>query len=1038
MKFKKLLFFCISSFLLTIAGHAQNITVSGKVTDDTGMPVPGTTVLVKGTQTASLTDIDGNYQISAPSNATLVFTFIGYADQEIAVNGATSVNARMVASAENLEEVVVIGYGTQKKSVVTGAISQVKAAQIENQPVTRIEQTLQGRVAGVYVVSNAGQPGSAASVRIRGIATMNSGGDPLYVIDGIIVEASGVQYLNQYDIESIEVLKDASASIYGTRAAAGVILITTKKGKSGKINVNYNGFAGFTNETRRIDVLNAEQYATLINEREVNDGRPIRYSDPASLGRGTDWQDVIFQNAFRESHELSVSGGGENSRFFSSFSLIDQEGIVLPEISRYQRKTFRLNSDHKIGKYITVGQTATYSNERNRGIGNTNSEFGGPLSSAINLDPITPLIITDPAVAGAAPYSTQNGIFTDANGNPYGISTLVTNEMANPLAYQESRRGGYGYAHNLLGNVYVEIEPLQGLKFRSTAVGKLAYYGSESFTPEYYFNSGPPGNNDVNNLTRVTNSNFFWSVENTLTYTKKFGEHNVSALVGQGSYVQDPEKGQGTTYRNLPVDTAEEASFNFNVPDSDRTTYAFNGMGNKLTSLFGRLSYDYGERYLFQALIRRDGSTSFGANNKFAYFPSFSAGWVPSKESFWPENDVVTQLKFRGSWGVSGNDRGTGNTLAYASLVEGGYNYTFGGQVVTGSTITRPANPDLKWEETTKKNIAMDLELFRNLNLVVDLWSSKTTGIIRDFQIPGYTGLNNPVANLGEMVNSGIDFELSYRKKLGDVTVGLNGNISFLKNEVRTISPTLDFFSVAGVQSLEGEVLRTEVGESFGSFYGFQTLGIFQNQAEIDAYVNAEGDLIQPLARPGDFKWQDVNGDGQIDSEDRKFLGKPLPDYTYGFAINLEYKNFDFNMVAQGAAGYQIFNALRRLELSDANYQARALNRWTGEGTSNDYPRLTRDDPNKNYSRPSDFYLEDGDYLRLKTMQIGYSLPSDVIAKAGLSKVRIYLMGENLVTFTKYTGYDPEVGGAGGQNIGIDRGFYPQGRSYMMGVNLQF
>ncbi|NUY80719.1 TonB-dependent receptor [Flavobacterium sp. MAH-1] len=1039
MKFKKVLFFCISALLFSFIGYAQNITVSGKVTDETGLPVPGTTVTVKGTQTASLTDIDGNYQISAPSNGTLVYSFIGYKTLELAIAGQTTVNAKMTSSSEALDEVVVVGYGTQKKSVVTGAISQVKGKDLEGQPVTRIEQTLQGRTSGVYVAANAGQPGSAATVRIRGITTTNDS-NPLYVVDGIIVDASGVQYINQYDIESIEVLKDASGSVYGTRAGNGVILITTKKGKSGKITVSYNGFAGFSEESRRVGLLNATQYATLMNERSVNDGNGIRYDNPSSFGRGTDWQDVIFQNASRESHDVSISGGTENSRFYASFSLLDQEGIVLPSISRYQRKTIRLNSDHKIGKYVTVGQTAAYSNEKNLGVGNTNSEFGGALSSALNLDPLTPLIVTDPTVINdpQQPYSTQNGIFTNAQGFPYGISPLVTNEMSNPLAYEASRQGGYGFADNFTGNAFVEIAPIEGLKWRTSAVGKLAYYGNQSFTPEYYFNNGPPGNNDTNRLSRTNASNFSWNVENTITYSKTIQDHNFNILLGQGAYVQEGETGQTTTYFGLPVDTWQEASFNFNLPDAQKTTNAYRAADNKVSSLFARLTYDYKGRYLLQGFVRRDGSTQFGANKKYGNFPALSLGWVPSKESFWPENNIVTQLKFRASWGVTGNDRI--GSFGYASLISGGFNYTFGPTgapiIVTGSTITRPPNPDLEWEETTKKNIAADITLFRDLTLTVDLWRNKTTGILKPFPIPGYVGLDQPLANLGEVINNGIDFELGYRKKLGDFTLGFNGNISFFKNEVTALSPNIEFETTAGVQSLEGGVQRNQVGHSVGAFYGFHHLGIFQNQAQIDSYVGASGSPIQPDARPGDFIWEDVNGDGSISDDDRKFIGKSLPDYTYGFTVSLEYKNFDLNFMAQGAAGNQIFNALRRLELQDANFQTNALNRWTGEGTSNTYPRLTADDPNKNYSRPSNFYLENGDYLRLKTTQIGYSLPKDVIGQAGLSRVRIYLMGENLVTFTKYTGYDPEIGN--GNNPGIDRGYYPQARSYMLGVNLQF
>lgn len=1044
MKLTKLLFLCISLISFSLVVAQSNVQISGTVVDETGLPVPGATISEKGTQNATLSDIDGKYSLNMPSNATLVISFIGYTTQEIPVAGKSTINVNLMLADQSLEEVVVIGYGVQKKSVVTGAISQVKAEALEGQPVTRIEQSLQGRTSGVFVSANAGQPGSSGTVRVRGITTLNNN-DPLYVVDGIIVDAAAVQLINQFDIESIEVLKDASAAVYGTQAAAGAILITTKKGKSGKLTVSYNGFGGLSNEARRVKLLDATQYATLMNERHINDGGAIGsipYPDPQSYGAGTNWQDVIFQNAYRQSHDLSISGGTENSKFYSSFSLVDQEGIVLPEISRYQRKTFRLNSDHKIGKYIKVGQTATYSYEKTIGIGNTNSEFGGPLSSALNLDPLTPVVITDPAVANSYPYGgegAQNGIFRDGNGNPYGISSLVTNEMANPLAYQESRRGQEAYAHNIMGNVYGEIEPIAGLKFRTTASGKFAQWGNEAFTPEYYFNAGPPGNNDVNRLYREQRHNFYWSVENTLSYDRQFGDHHVTALVGQGAYKWEGERGQGTTYNDLPIDSWEDASFGFQVPDANRTTWAATAQDRALSSLFARLTYDYKEKYLLHAFIRRDGSTQFGQNNKYGNFPVISLGWVPSKEAFWPENNVLTNLKFRGSYGIVGNDRIGDN--GYLSAITGGFTYTFGmpgSEVVTpGSTITRPPNADLKWEETMNKNIAVEMTFFHDLTATFDLWQKKTSDILGNLRTPSYSGLDEPLFNIGEMQTSGFDIELGYRKRIGDFGISLNGNISFMKNQVNYITEGVDFYQLASVQSIaDGNVSRVEVGQPFGYFYGYQTMGIFQNQAEIDAYVGEGGTPIQPGARPGDFRWQDTNGDGTITADDRVNLGSPLPDYTYGLSFNIDYKGFDLNVLGQGVAGNQIFNGLRRLELVDANFQANALNRWVGEGTSNTYPRMTRNDPNGNYTKASDFYLEDGDYFRIKTIQLGYSLPSDVISKIGMSRARIYVMGENLVTFTKYSGYDPEIGG--GNAIGIDRGYYPQARSYMVGVNLQF
>lgn len=1034
MKLTKLLVFCFSLF--SLLGYSQNLTVSGKISDEAGMPIPSASVVVKGTTNGTTSDLDGNYQITADSNATLVFSFVGYSSIEEKIAGRTSISVQLNPETENLNEVIVVGYGTQKKSVVTGAISKVKGQDIAKQPVTRVEQSLQGRTAGVYVAANAGQPGSSSTVRVRGITTLNNN-NPIYIVDGIVTEQPAIAYINQYDIESIEVLKDASASIYGTLSAGGVILITTKKGKSGKLKVAYNGFTGTQEAARKIDLLNATEYATLRNEAFINGGgtpSAIPFPNPEQYGKGTNWQDQIFHTASRVSHDVNISGGNDKSTYYASFSMVDQEGIVMPRISNYNRKTFRLNSDHKINEYIRFGQTFTYTNEKSMGIGNTNNEFGGPLASAVNLDPITPVVITDPAVAATAPYSTQPYAVKNEQGQYFGISKDVINEITNPVAYQYTRFGNYGYADNFVGNGYVEAEPIKGLKFRTSLSGKKSYYGSYSFTPLYYLSAIMQATR--NSLFQSKNSNIFWSVENTMVYEKTVGDHNFAALLGQGAYVQQGERGQGTTYNNLPTNDWRDASFNFDIPASNRETYAYESPDEKRISYFARLTYDYKEKYLASALIRRDGSTYFGRNNKFGNFPSVSLGWVASKEAFWPQNDILTMLKVRASYGIAGNDRST-SAYPYASLVSGGYNYTIGqgGDVTTGNTIQRPSNPDLKWEETTNRNVALDFTLWSNLNMTVDFFQKKTTGIIRELQVPGYVGLGNPIKNMGELKNDGLELEMNYRKRFNDFNVGISGNISWIKNTITSIAPDVEFYDTAGVQSTNGGVARAQVGQSFGSFFGYKTDGIFQNQAEIDAYVGPGGTPIQPSAVPGDFRWKDLDGDGTITGDDRTFLGNSLPKYTFGFTIDLAYKNFDMTIFAQGQGGNKIYNALRRLDLGKANWQTNALGRWVGEGTSNTYPRVSDTDNNKNFSNPSDFYLEDGAFLRLKTVQIGYSLPTDLIGKAGLSRTRIYLMSENLLTFTKYTGFDPEIGG---DTSGIDRGYYPQARSLLLGVNLEF
>ena len=1024
-------------FLMTCwTTFAQVITVNGKVQDESGSPLPGVNVIIKNTAIGTSTDFDGNFVINeVEMGSILTFSYVGYVTKEIVVTDNSMLTVELIEDLARLDEVVVIGYGTQKKSVVTGAISGVKESELEDLPITRVEQTLQGRISGITIAANSGQPGSSSTVRVRGITTLGNN-EPLWVVDGVVVDSGGIGFLNQSDIASVEVLKDAaSQAIYGARAATGVILITTKKGKSGKLTVNYNGYAGLSSTARTLDLLDATQYATLLNEKSVNGGGNLLFTNPSSFGKGTDWQSEIFNNnAFRTSHEVSISGGNDISKYYASFGYNDQEGIVMSDISNYTRKNIRLNSSHDISDKLRFGQTVGYSNEKTIGIGNTNSEFGGPLSSAINLDPITPVVETDPILANQAPY-TNNGIWRDSNGNPYGISTLVAQEMSNPLAYQQTRLGDYGWADNFVGNAYVEFEPIEGLKFRSTFGGKLAYWGYESFTPVSYLNAASIVTQ--NNISRGKNKGFGWNIENIVSYEKALDKHNFNILLGQGVYVDNISSGENVTYFDIPVDNYQDASFNYSVPTDQIVASAYTGTEHKVTSLFSRLNYNFDEKYLLTAILRRDGSSRFGSNNKYGFFPSFSAGWVPSREDFWKENEYVNQLKIRGGYGVTGNDN-IGD-FQYLSTVSGGRNYTIGtsGSVTIGNSPDAPSNPDLKWEETSQLNIGFDARLFNDFSLGFDWYKKETTGILQPVTIPGYVGaIGSPTGNVADMENTGVDIEVGYNKKINDVNLSLNGNVSILKNEVTFLGNGVDFLSGgASIQSSTYPITRTQVGQPVNSFYGFRTNGIFQNQSEIDNYVSSNGTVIQPNAQPGDFKWKDIDDDGDIDSDDRDFLGSSIPKLTFGFTLNVDYKNFDLLVFCQGASGNKIFQGLRRLDVENANYQTSALGRWVGEGTSNSYPRLTTNDTNNNFSNPSDFYLEDGDYLRFKTIQIGYSLPSSVLDKIGVDKLRIYLTSENLLTFTKYSGFDPEIGGG---IFGIDRGYYPQAITNQIGINLQF
>lgn len=1028
------LLFLLSSF----AGFAQELSVKGVVTSaDDGQPIPGATVVVKGKSTGITTNLDGAYTLKVPGNATLIFSFVGLKSQEVAVNNRTTINVALESATEAIEEVVVVGYGTQKKSVVTGAISSVKAKDLEKVAPGRVDQALQGRVSGVTVAANSGQPGASSTIRVRGVTTFGDGGNnPLWVVDGVVVDAGGIGYLNQSDIESIEVLKDAaSAAIYGTRAATGVILVTTKKGVAGKMSVNYNGFYGTSQPAKILNLLNATQYATLLNERSVAGGGNIVFSDLSKLGVGTDWQKAIFNNsANRYSHELSLSGGNDKSNFYVSFGIQDQEGIVASDISNFNQKNIRLNSTHKISRIFTFGQTLGYTHQKQLGIGNTNSEFGGPLSSAINLDPITQLVVTDPALANAAPYSV-NPVLRDANGNPYGISSIVGQEMTNPLAYIETRRGNYGWSDNFVGNAYLQAQITKKLVVRSTVGAKLAYWGDQGFNPVFYLSAT---NQLLKNNVYKNNSNVFnWNVENTVNYSDKIGDHTFNLLLGQATYVDNNGGSSSVTLYDLPITSYEDASFNFNIPDAtNRVGGASDFVLHKVTSLFSRLNYNYKEKYLFTGIYRRDGSSRFGSNNKYGVFPSFSLGWVVSKEDFWKSNEIIDQLKVRAGYGVVGND--AIRDFGYLATVGGGFNYTVGntGKITTGYAPSSLDNPDLRWEETSQTNIGVDAKLFKTLSVTLEYYKKKTSGILRPITIPGYVGVSSsPVGNIADMENRGFEVELGYTKRFGELNFSANGNVAYLKNEVTYVASDANYITGdASFQSM-GPVTRTQAGESYNSFYGYQTAGIFQTAAEVNAYTNATGGLIQPSARPGDFRWVDNNGDGIITDLDKAFLGNSIPKYTFGLTLNFDYKSFDLMGFVTGAAGNKIFQGLRRLDISNANWQTDAMTRWTGEGTSNDYPRLTSSDLNSNFAYMSDFYLEKGDYLRLKVLQFGYSLPADIVNKIDASKVRFYLSAENLFTMTKYTGYDPEIGGG---VFGIDKGVYPQARSFMLGVQLQF
>ncbi|MDZ7881010.1 MAG: TonB-dependent receptor [Saprospiraceae bacterium] len=1023
----------LSLFLLflfsQITAQTSAIKLSGTISDGKE-PLLGASVLEKGTTNGVITDIDGNYSLSVSSpKAVLLVSFVGYKAQEVVVGNRQTLNITLESDA-TLDEVVVVGYGTQRKAVVTGAIAKVKGSDLDNMPVPRIEQSLSGRTAGVFVSMGSGQPGEGATIRIRGTTSITKGSsDPLFVVDGVPV-TGGIDYLNQGDVESIEVLKDAaSAAIYGARAASGVIIVTTKQGKAGKVAVTYNMYMGQQAPARKLTLLNATQYATLMNEASVASKGEILFKNPAQFGVGTDWQDAVFNQAAPvQNHELGISVGTEKSKYYASLGYYNQTGIVASPQSAWERYTARINSTHKLNDYISIGTTLGYTKVSARG-SSTNSEYGGVLSRAVNMDPITPLLETDPSVLGGNIFK-NFAVVRNEDGIPYGISKYVGSEILNPAAAIAVSQG-YSWADKIVTNAFVEVEPIKGLKFRSTYGADIAFWGANNFRPIYYLNAA--NRSDVTSYNRSQSRGLYWIWNNTLSYSKLIGQHNFSALVGQEANKNHGENVTGSV-QNMPVSNIKDASLNFASVQADQNYGGFEYDGATL-SYFGRINYDYAGKYLLTALLRQDGSPRFGTNNKFGTFPSVSMGWVLSEEEFIKNIRPINFLKIRASWGVNGNDK-IGD-FRYVSTVGGGRNYTFGtaDQLYNGISPNAIANPDLRWERTTQTNLGFDAKLFKNVSLTLDVFQKITSGMLLDIRVPDWLGNNGPVGNVASLSNKGLELELGYDKKIGKVAVNLAGNVSFIRNEITDLGPEKKFIVGQTFSPQNLEITRTKVGESFGYFYGYQTQGIFQNQAEVNSYKSKDGAVIQPNAKPGDFRFADLDGNGIINADDRTKIGDPTPSLTYGFNLRAAYSDFDVLLFGQGVSGNQIFKATRRFDISTANMTADALGRWTGEGSSTTYPRLVMGDPNQNFSRSSDFYVEDGAFFRIKTLQIGYTLPNFITSKVGLTRLRVYVSGNNLKTFTKYTGFDPEIGG---DSFGIDRGFYPQARSFMFGLSAGF
>ncbi|MBR3011591.1 MAG: TonB-dependent receptor [Prevotella sp.] len=1070
---KARLLIMLLALIVSMTAAAQSAGIVGTVTDGNGEPIIGASVVEKGQpQNGAITNYDGQFAINVKAGTTLVVSYIGF--ETIEVKAANGMAIVMKEDDKTLSEVVVIGYGVQKKSVVTAAIAKVSSDDLEGKAPVRVDNALKGLAAGVNVTSSSGQPGAAPRVRVRGTGTINNS-DPLYIVDGMPIEG-GIDFLNPSDIESIEVLKDAaSGAIYGARAANGVVLVTTKKGKLGKTSINYNFSQGWQTAWRRRDVTSATDYAIMQNELRLNGGQAPLYADPYNLmdtngnpikGFGTDWQDLVFNdNAPVQNHEVSVSGASEKLNYYLSLGYYDQEGIVGGNYgqSNYQRLSLRSNNIYNVYdataernflNKLDVTVNLAYTRVKSTGI-SENSEWGSVLGSALYMSPIIAPTVTNKELADEmhAKYEETQGyeLQRDAAGNYYTIPGTFGSyaEMNNPLALL-NMNPSKNWSHKFVPKFSFDLQLWDNLKYHFNYSVDLSFWGNSAATLSKYYHSGN-AKGEHTSASMSWNKGCNWQVENTLTYDKQFGKHTIGVVLGQSAMKNKSDYVGAERWNIINLEKPYMSYTNANViyeVDADGkligTPYAeYNGWGgpnveHRLSSLFGRISYNYDEKYMLQATVRRDGSSRFGPENKYGTFPSVSVGWNIMNEKFMEQTqDWLSNLKFRASWGKNGSD----NIDNFLYTVENvmGNNVLFGNPAIKqiGSKASTTANPSIKWEESEQTDFGLDFGFFNQaLTFTVDYYIKKTNGMLMTMPIPSYVGESKPVGNVGDMENKGVEFELGYKWNISDARFAVKANATYTKNTLKNLGNESGFIDYDGVQGFTGGSLaRGSNGMPFPYFFGYKTNGVFQNYAEVNAYTNADGGLIQPAARPGDTRFVDVNGDGVITSDDRTKIGKGTPDWNFGLNFNADWRGFDFNMFLQGVAGADIFDATYRTDVTAGNYPTYMLNRWTGEGTSNKYPILRAGD-NTNW-QVSDLYIVDGSYLRLKNISLGYTLPRNLTRQISIERLRFFVMAENLVTWTKYWGFDPEIS-SGGKSLGIDKGVYPQARIWTVGLNLTF
>lgn len=1009
--------------LMTFNSFSQTYVINGTVlSGEDKMPMPGVSIIIKGTTSGTSSDVNGKFSINANQGDILEFSFIGFLKKEVSVNSNTPLIITLEPQSLDIDEVVVIGYGTVKKSDLTGSVGSISASNIKQSRVSGIDQAIQGRAAGVSVTANSGQPGSGVTVRIRGIGTVNNS-DPLYVIDGVAL--TNITFLNPSDIKSMEILKDASATaIYGARGANGVVLITTLKGGQTKgINTTFEFYTGIQNKWNTLDLMNREQYAKFkgydpsdvlytsfadwVYTKFNLVNNPYIPTDIDYKNYDTNWQEVVFNdNARVSNYHFSADGGNELSSYAVSLGYFDQEGIIIS--SNYKRFTFRVNSSHKLSKFLKVGENLSLTNSRSRGVA-TNNENYSVLNSAISFAPWDPVRYPDGRIT---PSSTTN--------------------LINPISMIENQHPKNEW-NRLVGNIFLDITPIKGLTFKSDVGTDISYGDAMNFKPEYYISANDYMANNF--LERSYQKYFMWQWENTLTYHTTLNQkHDITLLAGTTA-----QEGMwdflGASKTHIPNESP-------NLWYLDAATMNATAGGRawewSMLSYLGRIQYSYNSKYLLTFNIRRDGSSRFGVNNKWGVFPSLALGWKMHEEKFFKQTfPFLNSMKLRAGWGRIGNQE-IGN-YAFTTLVNAGttfVGYVFGQTqtLVAGAAPLTNANKDLKWETTEQTNLGIDYTLLDNkLSMSLDYFIKDTKDMLVAIPVPGNVGIRyNSMVNAGSIRNTGFELTADYKQSIGDFSYSVGGNISTIKNKVMSLGGGEDIYAA----SFFGEFLtRTREGDPIGSFYGYKIAGIFQDKYDVEEYKNSAGQQIQADANPGDYKFVNQNDDNKIDANDKVNLGSPFPSLTYGFNAAVNYKNFDFQMFFQGVYGNKIFNGNKYFTEGDgySNLSVDMLNAWSGKGTSNTLANPAGSAKNR---LASSRYIEDGAYLRLKNIQLGYTLPDQLSKRAGVSKLRIYVGATNLLTFTKYTGFDPEIGVTNGLDMGVDRGTYPQSRTFTIGATL--